>query len=104
MRSSRRAARNGGKPSAAPRRSSFPSRDWEREVRVAANQRGEVVIDLEALAPPRVTTTDDRAEMVLADEYVMAWFPGDTLLSPLERARPPDRESHESVLGQRVPA
>ena len=29
----------------------------------------------------------DSGAGVLADEYVMAWFPGDTLLSPLERPR-----------------
>jgi retron-type reverse transcriptase len=40
-------------------------------------------------APTRglVRSILDSGAGVLADEYVMAWFPGDTLLSPLERAR-----------------
>ena len=29
----------------------------------------------------------DSGAGVLADEYPMTWFPGDTLLSPLDRAR-----------------
>jgi formylglycine-generating enzyme required for sulfatase activity len=50
-------------------------REWEREVQVAANQRAEVVIDIEPLRaePPKVLTTEDGAEMVLvpAGEFTM---------------------------------
>src|SRR5712691_11781358 len=40
-------------------------RDWERVVEVAADQRKEVLIDIEALSPAKVTTTEDGAEIVL---------------------------------------
>ena len=40
-------------------------KDWEREVQVAANQRIDVVIDIEALGPAKVVKGDDGAEMVL---------------------------------------
>jgi formylglycine-generating enzyme required for sulfatase activity/uncharacterized caspase-like protein len=49
--------------------------EWTREVQVAANQRAEVVIDIESLRPeaPKVTKGDDGAEMVLvpAGEFTM---------------------------------
>ena len=50
-------------------------KDWEREVQVAANQRAEVVIDIEPLRrePPATLRTEDGAEMVLvpAGEFWM---------------------------------
>jgi formylglycine-generating enzyme required for sulfatase activity len=48
-------------------------KEWTREVVVAANQRAEVVIDLEALGPAKVVKGDDGAEMVLipAGEFTM---------------------------------
>jgi formylglycine-generating enzyme required for sulfatase activity len=48
-------------------------REWEREVRVAANQRQEVMIDIEPLGPQKVAKGDDGAEMVLvpAGEFWM---------------------------------
>jgi formylglycine-generating enzyme required for sulfatase activity/uncharacterized caspase-like protein len=50
-------------------------KDWEREVPVAANQRAEVVIDIEPLRPEpaRPPRTEDGAEMVLvpAGEFTM---------------------------------
>jgi sulfatase modifying factor 1 len=48
-------------------------REWRREVRVAANQRTEVLIDIEPLGPPKVARGDDGAEMVLvpAGEFWM---------------------------------
>ncbi len=47
--------------------------DWERDVEVAANQRAEVVIDIETLGPAKVLRTEDGAEMVLvpAGEFMM---------------------------------
>jgi formylglycine-generating enzyme required for sulfatase activity len=54
-------------------------KDWEREVQVAANQRAEVVIDIEPLRtePPAALRTEDGAEMVLvpAGEF---WMGSDT--------------------------
>jgi formylglycine-generating enzyme required for sulfatase activity len=50
-------------------------KEWTREVVVAANQRAELVIDIEPLRaePPKVLTTEDGAEMVLvpAGEFTM---------------------------------
>ena len=48
-------------------------RDWEREIQVAANQRAEVVVDIEPLAPAKVIRGEDGAVMVLvpAGEFVM---------------------------------
>jgi formylglycine-generating enzyme required for sulfatase activity len=50
-------------------------KDWEREVRIAANQRAELVIDIEPLRPepPKAPRTEDGAEMVLvpAGEFLM---------------------------------
>jgi formylglycine-generating enzyme required for sulfatase activity len=48
-------------------------REWEREVQVAANQRAEVMIDIEPLGPQKVLKSDDGAEMVLvpASEFWM---------------------------------
>jgi formylglycine-generating enzyme required for sulfatase activity/uncharacterized caspase-like protein len=48
-------------------------RHWQRDVRVVANQRAEVVIDLEPLALTRVVQGEDGAEMVLvpAGEFWM---------------------------------
>jgi formylglycine-generating enzyme required for sulfatase activity len=48
-------------------------REWEREVRVAANQRQEVMIDIEPLGPQKVVKGDDGADMVLvpAGEFWM---------------------------------
>ena len=48
-------------------------RDWQRDVDVVANQRTEVTIDLEPLAPPKVVRADDGVEMVLvpAGEFWM---------------------------------
>jgi formylglycine-generating enzyme required for sulfatase activity len=53
--------------------------DWERDVRVEANQRFEVVIDIEPLGPAKVLTGDDGAEMMLvpAGELWMGSAPGD---------------------------
>lgn len=53
-------------------------REWEREVRVVANQRGDVTIDIEALrAPVKVVKGDDGADMVLvpAGEFWMGSTP-----------------------------
>jgi formylglycine-generating enzyme required for sulfatase activity len=49
------------------------SKDWERDVDVAANQRAEVVIDIEPLGPAKTLRTEDGAEMVLvpAGEFWM---------------------------------
>jgi len=46
---------------------------WEREVQVAANQRSEVLVDLDPLGPSPVIKGDDGAEMVLvpAGEFWM---------------------------------
>lgn len=53
--------------------------EWTREVQVAANQRAEVVIDIEPLRPeaPKAAKADDGAEMVLvpAGEF---WMGSDT--------------------------
>jgi formylglycine-generating enzyme required for sulfatase activity len=50
-------------------------KDWERAVEVAANQRAEVMIDIEPLRqePPKMTSAEDGAEMVLvpAGEFTM---------------------------------
>jgi formylglycine-generating enzyme required for sulfatase activity len=50
-------------------------KDWEREVLVAANQRAELVIDIEPLRPepPKAGRSEDGAEMVLvpAGEFLM---------------------------------
>jgi formylglycine-generating enzyme required for sulfatase activity len=48
-------------------------REWTRDVQVAANQRAEVVIDIEPLGPAKVLKTEDGAEMVLvpAGEFTM---------------------------------
>jgi formylglycine-generating enzyme required for sulfatase activity len=50
-------------------------KDWEREIQVAANQRADVVIDIEPLRqePPKVVKGDDGAEMALvpAGEFLM---------------------------------
>jgi formylglycine-generating enzyme required for sulfatase activity/uncharacterized caspase-like protein len=48
-------------------------KEWEREIQVAANQRTELIIDIEPLAPPRTMRTEDGAEMVLvpAGEFTM---------------------------------
>jgi formylglycine-generating enzyme required for sulfatase activity len=48
-------------------------KDWEREVQVTANQRTELIIDIEPLGPAKVVKGDDGAEMVLvpAGEFVM---------------------------------
>lgn len=50
-------------------------KEWEREIRVAANQRAEVVIDIEPLRTelPKIIKGDDDAEMVLvpAGEFWM---------------------------------
>jgi formylglycine-generating enzyme required for sulfatase activity len=48
-------------------------KEWTREVQVAANQRAEIVIDIEALGPQKVIKGDDSAEMVLvpAGEFWM---------------------------------
>jgi formylglycine-generating enzyme required for sulfatase activity len=50
-------------------------KEWQREVRVAANQRAEVLIDIEPLRqePPAALKTEDGAEMVLvpAGEFLM---------------------------------
>jgi len=40
-------------------------KDWEREVRVTANTRAEIMIDLDPLGPPPTARGDDAAEMVL---------------------------------------
>ncbi|MBM4443661.1 MAG: caspase family protein, partial [Candidatus Rokubacteria bacterium] len=46
---------------------------WERDIRVVANQRTDVLIDLELLGPAKVIKGDDGAEMVLvpAGEFWM---------------------------------
>lgn len=46
---------------------------WEREVHIAANQRTDVLVDIEPLQPPRMIRSDDGAEMVLvpAGEFWM---------------------------------
>ena len=48
-------------------------REWRREVQVAADQRTEVVIDIEPLGPAKTTQGEDGAEMVLvpAGEFWM---------------------------------
>ena len=50
-------------------------KEWERDVEVAANQRAEVMIDIEPLRPepPKAARGEDGAEMVLvpAGEFVM---------------------------------
>ena len=49
-------------------------KDWEREVQVAANQRADVIIDIEALGPPKAISGEkDDAAMVLipAGEFWM---------------------------------
>jgi formylglycine-generating enzyme required for sulfatase activity len=50
-------------------------KDWQREVRVAANQRAELVIDIEPLRPdrPMAARSDDGADMVVvpAGEFWM---------------------------------
>jgi formylglycine-generating enzyme required for sulfatase activity/uncharacterized caspase-like protein len=48
-------------------------KDWEREVPLVANQRAEVVIDIEPLGPAKTVKGDDGAEMVLvpAGEFRM---------------------------------
>ncbi|PYN95444.1 MAG: hypothetical protein DMD91_24700 [Candidatus Rokuibacteriota bacterium] len=48
-------------------------RDWERVVEVAADQRKEVLIDIEPLGPAKVIKIEDGAEMVLvpAGEFLM---------------------------------
>ena len=48
-------------------------RDWTRDVSVAANQRAEIVIDIESLAPATTLKADDGTEMVLvpAGEFWM---------------------------------
>ena len=50
-------------------------RDWTRQVQVAANQRAEIVIEIEPLRtqPPRTVRADDGAEMLLvpAGEFLM---------------------------------
>src|ERR1051326_4138059 len=48
-------------------------KEWTREVQVAANQRAELVIDIEPLGPAKVLKTEDGAEMVLvpAGEFTM---------------------------------
>jgi iron(II)-dependent oxidoreductase len=63
-------------------------KDWEREVQVAANQRAEVLIDIEPLrqeAPPTIRT-EDGAEMVLvpAGEFLMG-------SNDLDMEKPPHR-------------
>jgi formylglycine-generating enzyme required for sulfatase activity len=40
-------------------------KEWQRDVQVAANQRAEIVIDIEPLGPQKVVKGDDGAEMVL---------------------------------------
>jgi formylglycine-generating enzyme required for sulfatase activity len=48
-------------------------KEWEREIQVAANQRTDVLIDLELLGPAKVIKGEDGAEMVLvpADAFWM---------------------------------
>jgi hypothetical protein len=48
-------------------------KEWKREVQVAANQRTELVIDIEPLGPAKIIKGDDGAEMVLvpAGEFTM---------------------------------
>ncbi len=82
-------------------------KDWEREVRVSANQRGEVVpIDLEPLPAPR-TTGDEGAEMVLvpAGEFWMGSDDGDSNTKPRHRvildAFSIDRQEVTNALYQR---
>ena len=48
-------------------------KDWEREIQVAADQRADVMIDIEALGPANTLRTEDGADMVLvpAGEFWM---------------------------------
>jgi formylglycine-generating enzyme required for sulfatase activity len=54
-------------------------REWSGEARVAANQRSEIVINLEALGPAKVIKGDDAAEMVLvpAGQFWMGSSPAE---------------------------
>lgn len=48
-------------------------KEWDRVVEVTANQRAEVMIDIESLGPSRILKPEDGAEMVfvLAGDFVM---------------------------------
>jgi formylglycine-generating enzyme required for sulfatase activity len=64
-------------------------KEWQRDVQVAANQRAELVIDIEPLRPepPKAARSEDGAEMVLvpAGEFTMGSNDNDA------REKPPHR-------------
>jgi formylglycine-generating enzyme required for sulfatase activity len=64
-------------------------KEWDRVVEVAANQRAEVVIDIEPLRPepPKAARSEDGAEMMLvpAGEFVMGSNDGDANEKPPHR-------------------
>jgi len=82
-------------------------KDWEREVRVAANQRADILIDIELLSLPKVIKGEDGAEMVLvsAGEFWMgsARAEADEAIAACAKQGPASSDSCRKFVEQEQP-